>query len=122
MNNVKAVEYPLKPAASSLAERPSTMKLFEKLRWLPTEIPWPAQRGPRKELIVAVLVGEPRHEQCDIKEAAPVQGEGVDFACQTVPATWVRAALRQLLRDDGYGWIASIRRPAKAVVQRRSRQ
>ncbi len=31
----------MSPAASSLLERPSTIKLFEKLRWLPMEIPWP---------------------------------------------------------------------------------
>lgn len=48
-----------RPAASSLSESPSTMKLFEKLRWLPMEMPCPGTAEvSAKSWLAAVLVGE----------------------------------------------------------------
>ena len=72
---------PLKPAASSLADTPSTMKLLERLRWLAIEMPWPGNgRRFRKELRAAD-VGR-RHagnEQREIEEIPPVHRQALNL-------------------------------------------
>ena len=84
---------PLSPAASSLAERPSTMKLLEKLRWLPTEMPWPGTAEvSAKSWLLAVLVGEtPGTSSARSRKLRPLSGSVRTSVCETVPAIWVRA-------------------------------
>ena len=57
------------------------MKLLEKFRWLPTEIPWPGTAEvSAKSWLDAVLVGEtPGNEQREIQEVAAVERQIVDF-------------------------------------------
>ena len=85
---------PLSPAASSLADRPSTMKLLEKLRWLPTEMPWPGTADvSAKSWVLAVLVGEtPGTSSARSRKLRPFSGSVLTSVCDTVPAIWLRAA------------------------------
>ena len=67
---------PLSAAASSLADRPSTMKLLERLRWLPIDRPTPWHRGGLgKELRAAADVRrrDARNQQREIQEVATVE-------------------------------------------------
>ena len=75
---------PLKPAASSLADSPSTTKLFERLRWLPTESVMPGTAEVSgNSCVLAMLVGDDaRREQREIEEVAAVHRQGRDFGFQ----------------------------------------
>lgn len=48
---------PLNPAASSLAESPSTTTLLEKLRWLPTDKPTPGTADVSANSCVLLMLG-----------------------------------------------------------------
>ena len=85
---------PLSPAASSLADRPSTMKLFEKFRWLPMEIPCPGTADvSANNCVLPVLVGDtPGTSSARSRKFRPFSGTVCTSACETVPAIWLRAA------------------------------
>ena len=57
------------------------MKLFEKLRWLPTEMPDAGHRRRLGEELRAADVGRrhARHEQRQVEEVAAVQRQVLDF-------------------------------------------
>ena len=57
------------------------MKLFERLRWLPTEMPWPGDGGRLGEQLRAADVGR-RHagnQQREVEEVAAVQRQALHF-------------------------------------------
>ena len=87
---------PLRPAASSLAETPSTTKLLEKLRWLATERPLPGTAEvSAKSWVLAVFVGEtPGTRRARSRKLRPFIGSDRVSALETVPASWLRAASR----------------------------
>ncbi len=84
---------PLSPAASSLAESPSTMKLLEKFRWLLTERPCPGTAEvSAKSWFDAVFVGEtPGINKARSRKFRPLSGRLRTSVCGTVPAIWLRA-------------------------------
>ncbi len=84
---------PLSPAASSLADTPSTMKLFEKLRWLPTEMPLPGTAEvSAKSWVLATLVGDtPGTSNARSRKLRPFRGRPLASVEETVPAIWLRA-------------------------------
>ena len=69
------------------------MKLFERLRWLPTEIPWPGTADvSAKSCVLAVLVGEtPGTSSARSRKFRPFIGRLSTSVCATVPAICVRA-------------------------------
>ena len=69
------------------------MKLLEKLRWLPTEIPWPGTADvSAKSWLLAVLVGDtPGTTRARSRKLRPFSGRFCTSACDTVPAICVRA-------------------------------
>ena len=85
---------PLSPAASSLADNPSTMKLLEKLRWLPTEMPCPGTADvSANSCVLPMLVGDtPGTSRARSRKLRPFIGSASTSACDTVPAIWLRAA------------------------------
>ena len=85
---------PLSPAASSFADSPSTMKLFERLRWLPTEMPCPGTADvSANNCVLAVLVGDtPGTSRARSRKLRPFIGRSCTSTCATVPAIWLRAA------------------------------
>ena len=85
---------PLNPAASSLADRPSTTKLFDRLRWLPTEMLMPGTADVSgNSCVLAMLVGDtPGTEQREFEEVPAVHGQRLTSASDTVAAIWLRAA------------------------------
>ena len=97
---------PLRPAASSLADTPSTMKLFEKLRWLPTEIPLPGTAEvSAKSCVLAMLVGDtPGTSRPRSRKLRPFMGSALASTADTVPAIWLRAVSRtERVAGDGDG-------------------
>src|SRR5205809_792661 len=70
------------------------MKLLEKFRWLPTEMPWPGTADvSAKSWLLAVLVGDtPGTSSARSRKLRPLRGSDRTSVCDTVPATWVRAA------------------------------
>ena len=86
---------PLNAAASSLADSPSTMKLLDRLRWLPTEIPTPGTAEVSGKTCVPppTLVSEtPGTSNARSRKFRPFIGRFLTSAWDTVPAIWVRAA------------------------------
>ena len=73
---------PLRPAASSLADSPSTMKLFERLRWLPTDrlTPGTADVSGNSCVLRDVRRRDAGHEQRQLEEVAAVQRQVSHFA------------------------------------------
>ena len=72
---------PLSPAASSFADSPSTMKLFDRFRWLAMEMPWPGTADVSAKELGAADVRR-RHagnEQREIEEVAAVHRQALDF-------------------------------------------
>jgi hypothetical protein len=69
------------------------MKLLEKFRWLPTEMPWPGTAEvSAKSWLLAVLVGDtPGTSSARSRRLRPLSGRDLTSVCETVPATWVRA-------------------------------
>ena len=84
---------PLSPAASSFADTPSTMKLFEKLRWLPTDRPLPGTAEvSAKSCVLATLVGDtPGTRSARSRKLRPFMGSAFASVDETVPAIWLRA-------------------------------
>ena len=84
---------PLRPAASSFAETPSTMKLLEKLRWLATDRPLPGTAEvSAKSWVLAMLVGEtPGTSSARSRKLRPFMGSALASVAETVPAIWLRA-------------------------------
>jgi hypothetical protein len=84
---------PLSPAASSLADRPSTMKLFERLRWLAMDSPCPGMADvSANSCVLLVLVGEtPGTSSARSRKFRPFIGRLWTSACGMVPAIWLRA-------------------------------
>src|SRR5215813_11474702 len=70
------------------------MKLLEKLRWLPIEIPWPGTADVSgKSWLLAVLVGEtPGISSAISRKLRPFDGRLRISLSDTVPAIWLRAA------------------------------
>ena len=62
-----------------MADTPSTMKLLEKLRWLPTEMPLPGTAEvSAKSCVLATLVGEtPGTSRREVEEVAAVHGQRI---------------------------------------------
>ena len=87
---------PLNPAASSLADRPSTMKLFEKLRWLPIDSPCPGTAEvSANSCVLPMFVGDtPGTSRARSRKLRPFIGRLAASCCDTVPAIWLRAASR----------------------------
>ena len=97
---------PTSPAASSLADTPSTMKLFEKLRWLPTEIPLPGTAEvSANSCVLGMLVGEtPGTSRARSRKLRPFRGSALASTADTVPAIWLRAVSRtERVGGDGDG-------------------
>ena len=69
------------------------MKLFEKFRWLPTEIPWPGTADvSAKSWLAAVLVGDtPGTNSARSRKFRPLSGRSLTSVCVMVPAICVRA-------------------------------
>ena len=69
------------------------MKLLEKFRWLPMEIPWPGTAEvSAKSWLDAVLVGDtPGTSRARSSRLRPLSGRDLSSVCETVPATCVRA-------------------------------
>ena len=84
---------PLSPAASSLADTPSTMKLLERLRWLAIESPCPGTAEvSAKSCVLFVFVGDtPGTSSARSRKLRPFIGRFWTSACGTVPAIWLRA-------------------------------
>ncbi len=84
---------PLSPAASSFAERPSTMKLLDRFRWLLIERPWPGTADvSANSCVLPVLVGDtPGISSARSRKFLPFIGMLSISACGTVPAIWLRA-------------------------------
>ena len=73
------------------------MKLFEKLRWLPIEMPLPRHRRCLGEQLRAADVrrGHAWHEQRQVEKVAPVHRQARRPRPATpCPAIWLRAASR----------------------------
>ena len=85
---------PLNPAASSLAERPSTTKLFERLRWLPTEMVMPGTAEVSgNSCVLAMLAGAtPGTSSATSRKLRPFIGSAATSVSDTVAAIWLRAA------------------------------
>ena len=99
---------PLSPAASSLADTPSTMKLLERLRWLAIESPWPGTAEvSAKSCVLFVLVGDtPGTSSARSRKLRPFIGRFWTSACGTVPAIWLRAVSSTwAVGDDGDGGV-----------------
>jgi hypothetical protein len=87
---------PLSAAASSLADSPSTMKLFERLRWLPTDRLTPGTADVSgKSWVLPTLVGDtPGTSSASSRKLRPFSGRLRTSISDTVPAIWLRAASR----------------------------
>ena len=87
---------PLNPAASSLADRPSTTKLLERLRWLPTEMLMPGTADVSgNSCVLAMFVGEtPGTSNASSRKLRPFIGSALTSASGTVAAIWLRAPSR----------------------------
>jgi hypothetical protein len=71
---------PLSPAASSLAERPSTMKLFDSYAGCRRRCPDRELLRSRKELVAGGVGGrDAGDEQCEVEKIAAVEREVADF-------------------------------------------
>ena len=90
---------PLSAAASSFAERPSTTKLLERLRWLLTESPTPGTADVSGNICVAgTLVGEtPGTSSAASRKLRPLSGRLRTSSSGMVPAIWLRAASRTVV-------------------------
>ena len=90
---------PLSAAASSFADRPSTTKLLERLRWLLTESPTPGTADVSGNICVAgTLVGEtPGTSSAASRKLRPFSGRLRTSCSGMVPAIWLRAASRTVL-------------------------
>ena len=85
---------PLSPAASSLADRPSTMKLFERLRWLPIDRLTPGTAEVSgKSCVLATLVGDTPGRAARARgSCGRSSGQRRLPPPETVAAIWLRAA------------------------------
>ena len=70
------------------------MKLLEKLRWLPTEMPWPGTADvSANSCVLPTLVGDtPGTSSARSRKLRPFIGRFLTSACEIVPAIWLRAA------------------------------
>ncbi len=84
---------PLSPAASSFADSPSTMKLFEKLRWLPIDSPPPGTADvSAKSCVLATLAGDtPGTSSARSRKLRPFIGSARTSVSDSVAAIWLRA-------------------------------
>ncbi len=84
---------PARPAASSFADTPSTMKLLERLRWLATDSPLPGTAEvSAKSCVLGMLVGEtPGTSSARSRKLRPFIGSALASVACTVPAIWLRA-------------------------------
>ena len=85
---------PLNPAASSFADRPSTTKLFDRFRWLPTERLTPGTAEVSgKSCVLAIFAGAtPGTSSATSRKLRPFIGKAATSASETVDAIWLRAA------------------------------
>ena len=69
------------------------MKLFDRLRWLPTEMPWPGTADvSANSCVLAVFVGDtPGTSRAMSRKLRPFIGSEATSCCGTVPAIWLRA-------------------------------
>ena len=69
------------------------MKLFERLRWLAIESPWPGTAEvSANSCVLLVLVGEtPGTSSARSRKFRPFIGRFWTSACGTVPTIWLRA-------------------------------
>ena len=90
---------PLRPAASSLAESPSTMKLFDRLRWLLIDklIPGTADVSGNSCALPTLVGDTPGTRSASSRKLRPLSGTLWTSACGTVPAIWLRAASRTVV-------------------------
>ena len=84
---------PLRPAASSFAESPSTKKLIERLRWLPTERPTPGTADVSAKSCVLLMLGvaTPGARSAMSRNCRPLSGSALISRSDTVAAIWLRA-------------------------------
>jgi hypothetical protein len=70
------------------------MKLFDMLRWLPTDSPCPGTADvSANSCVLAVLVGDtPGTSRARSRKLRPLSGRLRTSACEIVPAIWLRAA------------------------------
>ena len=74
------------------------MKLFEKLRWLPTEMPTPATADvSAKSWVLPTFGGDtPGTSSARSRKLRPFSGRCSTSRCEIVPAIWLRAASRTI--------------------------
>ena len=115
---------PLSPAASSFADSPSTMKLLEKLRWLPTDRSLARHRRCFGKELRAADVGrrDAGHQQRQVEEIAAVQRQALHFGLRDGAGDLTARGFEQRrLRRHGHAGVEG-RRPSSAIgnVERRA--
>ena len=76
-----------------MADSPSTMKLFDRLRWLPTDSPTPGTAEVSAKSCVLLMLGgaTPGASSAMSRKLRPFSGSCSTSAAVTVAAIWLRA-------------------------------
>ena len=105
LDGVDAERIPLSPAASSLADTPSTMKLLERLRWLAIESPCREPRRFRRRAVCCSCSSATRRARAAPgREIAAVHRQVLDLRLWNGARDPAARRLEHLaVSDDGHG-------------------